>query len=99
MQLEPVVPAQVPPDQEYDVAAGLQVAFTVDELPDVIVRGLALRVHTGGAFTAEKLADTLRALDMLTLQVDAVPLHEPPQPRNDAPALGVAVRVTVVPDE
>ena len=68
------------------------------ELPAVIVPGMALRLHTGGVLTAEKLADTLRALDMLRLQVDRVPLHEPPQLRNVAPEAGVAVSVTAEPE-
>ena len=97
VQVEPVVPAQLPPCQAYDVAAGLQVGLRVAEPPGVIVLGLALRVHTGGVLTTEKLADTVRALDMLTLQVEAVPLQEPPQPRNVPPVLGVAVSVTAVP--
>jgi hypothetical protein len=42
----------------------------------------------------ENEAETLCALDMVTLQVVAVPWHAPPQPANDAPASGVAVSVT-----
>ena len=44
-----------------------------------------------------KLAVTLRAAEMLSVQVVEVPAHEPLQPVKLAPALGVAVNVTDVP--
>ena len=43
------------------------------------------------------LAVTVRAEDIVTKQVVAVPLHTPDQPRKIEPALGAAVSVTVAP--
>lgn len=45
-----------------------------------------------------KVAVTYRACDMVTVQVEAVPLHTPPpHPVNVSPVSGVAVRTTEVP--
>ena len=48
VQLELVVPAQVPPFHSKDVAAGLQVAVSVDDAPAATVAGFALSVHCSG---------------------------------------------------
>ena len=45
-----------------------------------------------------KAAPTLRAPDIDTVQVEAVPKQAPDQPENEYPAGAVAVNVTVVPD-
>ena len=62
MQVAPVVPAQVPPFQVYEVAAGVQSAVRVAEPPAVIVPGEAVRVHTGacggGAAATVMLCET-----------------------------------------
>jgi hypothetical protein len=44
------------------------------------------------------VALTLRAADIVTVQVVVVPKHAPLQPENEAPELGVAVSVTSVPE-
>lgn len=48
---------------------------------------------------AKKVADTNRAVSIVTVQVVADPVQPPPpvQPLNSAPEFGVAVRVTVAP--
>jgi hypothetical protein len=46
---------------------------------------------------AVKVAVTLRAWFMLTVQVVAVPEQSPPQPANVLPVVAVAVKVTLVP--
>jgi hypothetical protein len=43
-----------------------------------------------------KLAVTVTAAVIVNAQVVLVPLQAPPQPRNEAPAAGVAVSVTFV---
>jgi len=48
VQLELVVPAQVPPIHSKDVAAGLQLAVSVDDAPAEIMAGFAVSVHCGG---------------------------------------------------
>ena len=45
-----------------------------------------------------KLAATLAAAIMLTVQVLAMPLHEPDHPANVEPDAAVAVKVTLVPE-
>jgi uncharacterized RmlC-like cupin family protein len=45
-----------------------------------------------------KFAVTVRAWDMVTLQVVFVPVQAPDQPANREPELAVAVRVTTVPE-
>jgi len=47
VQVATVTPAQPPPLQAKDVAAGEQLAVSVEEPPAAIDAGLALRVHTG----------------------------------------------------
>ena len=96
VQVAPVVPAQVPPVQMRLVAAGVQVAVSVELPPAVIEAGLALRVHTGVATLIVNVAVTLWAALMLTVQLP-VPLHAPPQPVKVLPVAGVAVRVTLAP--
>ena len=49
MQLDVVTPAQVPPLQLKEVAAGEQLATRVELCPGKTVAGLAVRVHTGAA--------------------------------------------------
>ena len=46
---------------------------------------------------AKKLAVTVFAALIVTMQVEAVPLHAPPQPENELPEPGAAVNVTLVP--
>ena len=48
MQVVTLVPAQLPPVQTKDVAAGVQLAESVDVPPAVIEAGEALRVQDGG---------------------------------------------------
>jgi hypothetical protein len=48
VQVELVDPVQVPPPHSKDVAAGLQLAVSVDDAPAVIIAGLAVSVHCGG---------------------------------------------------
>ena len=48
-------------------------------------------------YNPPKVAVTPRSPSMPTTHVGAVPEHTPPQPRNDDPGSGVAVRVTCVP--
>ena len=67
VQLGPVVPGQVPPDQEYEVAAGLHDAVSTEVPPAAIELGEATRVHTG----------TLTRGETTVIVVLAVPL--PPE--------------------
>ena len=48
VQVELVVPVQLPPLHSNDVAAGLQLAVSVDDAPAEIMAGFALSVHCGG---------------------------------------------------
>ena len=54
-------------------------------------------VSVPGVPAAANVADTLFAAVMLTVQVAAVPVHDPPQPRKDAPEAGDWLRTAVVP--
>jgi hypothetical protein len=54
-------------------------------------------VSVPGVPGAAKVAATLFADVMLTVQVDPVPVHDPLQPRKVAPLAGVSVSVAVVP--
>lgn len=51
----------------------------------------------GGVVVCVKLAVAERAAVIESVQVEAVPAHEPPQPEKVYPEFGVAVRVTLVP--
>ena len=53
--------------------------------------------ETDTAGESVKVADTLCAEFMVSVQVLAVPLHAPPQPVNIQPLAGVSVKVTSVP--
>jgi hypothetical protein len=54
----PLVPAQVPPVQTYDVAAGLQLAASVELAPAVMEAGLALTVQDGTTGGSGNIAPT-----------------------------------------
>ena len=47
--------------------------------------------------TTAKLAATVFALSINTVQLGVLPVHAPDQPLKVEPALAVAVRVTVMP--
>ena len=47
MQVEAVVPAHVPPVQEYDLGELLQLAVKVTVLPAETDEGFAIKVHVG----------------------------------------------------
>ena len=49
VQLAPVVPTQVPPVHEKEVAAGLQLAVRVEVTPASIEAGAAVSVHVVGS--------------------------------------------------
>ena len=62
MQLAPVVPAQVPPVQVNDVAAGVQLAVRVELLPVVMAAGFAVRVQVGSVGAGAKTVNAAVAL-------------------------------------
>ena len=59
---------------------------------------LLLRVSKLFVAVALKVAVTLRALSMLTVQLLFVPLHAPPQPAKLLPDAAWAFKVTWAPD-
>ena len=60
VQVAAVVPPQVPPVHMYDVAVGLQLDVSVEEPPEVIDAGVAVRVQTGmGVIAAEVVPVTI----------------------------------------
>ena len=64
-------------------------------VPDLVTVS-AKFVGAGGVVV--KLAVTLCAALIVTAQVEAVPLHAPPQPVKLEPLSGAAVKVTLEPD-
>ena len=65
MQLVPVVPAHVPPVQTNDVAAGLQLAVSVELLPIVMAAGFAVRVQVGSVAAGAKTVNDMDVLPTL----------------------------------
>ena len=63
--------------------------------PDFVTVSAKLK---GAGGVVVKLAVTLCAALIVTAQVEAVPLHAPPQPVKLEPLLGAAVSVTLEPD-
>ena len=49
VQLEAVMPEQAPPLHSNDVAAGVQLAVSVDDAPEETMAGVAVNVQSGGA--------------------------------------------------
>ena len=56
-----------------------------------------VRVTVSVCSTSVNVAVTDFAASIVTVHVDADPVHAPDQPANDEEAFGVAVSVTVVP--
>jgi hypothetical protein len=69
VQVELVVPVQVPPPHSKEVAAGLQLALSVADAPAVTMAGLAVSVHCGGAAFAlwakNSETDNMKAFNQL----------------------------------
>lgn len=72
------------------------VALTVP-VPPTLTDGVAPRVIAWLARVLLKLAVTLLAAVIVSVQMVAVPVHAPPQPVKLLPVAGVAVSVTAVP--
>jgi hypothetical protein len=77
---------------EHDEVQVMPPTLLVTE-PDPVPALVTVSAHVSCA----KLAVADRAAVIDTVQLVAVPEHEPPQPVNTDPAAGVAVRVTEVP--
>ncbi len=56
-QVAAVVPAQLPPVQTYELAAGLQLVVRVALPPTTIDAGLALTLHSGALLAARESKD------------------------------------------
>lgn len=57
------------------------------------------RITVSGKMPLPKVAETFFGPSMINVHVVEVPEHEPPQPANEYPALGVAVSFTTDPVE
>ena len=104
----PETPAQVPPVQTNDVAAGAQLAVSTEVSPAAMDAGVAVTVHTGtdGVCTATVAfaevpvpaaltPDTVYvvvAVGVTVQVVDVVPAQEPPVQTNEV-AVGLQVAV------
>ncbi|OIQ73948.1 hypothetical protein GALL_444120 [mine drainage metagenome] len=98
-QLDPVWPAQLPPLQVYEVAAGLQLAVRVEELPALTEAGFASRVQLGRETdTNVKVVVTFWAALMATVQLPVPEQPPPDQPAKLEPVAAAAVSVTLVPE-
>ena len=82
------LPVEVEQETPHEIPLGLLVMVPLPDLVTVTCRVVAV---------AAKLADTLFAAFIVTVQVLEDPEHAPPQPENELPEPGAAVNVTLVP--
>jgi hypothetical protein len=68
---------------------------TRNPVPERVTRGEPREVRTADEPVPEKVAVTVFATFIVTVQVVCVPEHPPPHPLNFAPAAGVAVSTTL----